>query len=105
MKLSTGPGRELDGDTPKPIDKEKKKFWGMGWVDKKDKGRREDEDGRRSFEMWRDHDGQAGHVEEPPRGRLLGLDFGRGDQTLHPAPSESVTWAISENRLPSRANA
>lgn len=104
MKLSNGPDRrETDVDLPKASDKEKKKFWGMGWGDKKDKGRdrREMEvplaanDRRPSVDVWRDgHTPPAasGYGEDESRGRLLGLDFGRGrDQ---PSIADGVTPAI-----------
>lgn len=103
MRLNR-PIRDLDGDTPKALDKEKKKFWGMGWGDKKDKSSRRDfdDDGSRSVEMWRDGDLPSAHGlgEEEPRGRLLGLDLGRNrDAPLGSKHEETVTMAISKPHL------
>jgi len=103
MKLHNGPDRrESDVDTPKALDKDKKKFWGMGWGER-NKGREiattdGSMPGDRRADLDRSRENQAsaigshGHGEEEPRGRLLGLDFGR-----QAAPVDGVVYAISES--------
>ena len=102
IKLSIGPdGRDYEGDTPKALDREKKKFWGMGRRDKT-KDRRDSalpnrsyEDARQSLDFRRD-DGvtlsSLGHGEDDHRNELRG----RIHQGLRPPRQEdSVTIAIS----------
>ena len=99
--------READYDMSRANDKEKKKFWG-GWGGNKAKERGRDaennygssrpsmDEGRRSVEMWREADNAKpsshGHGEDDHRGRLLGIDLGRGRDG--PAQLETVTGAI-----------
>lgn len=96
--------------------KEKKKFWGMQWGDKKDKEKEKarpkemepaTDEPRRSMD-WREGSNHGhgttassvGHDEES-RGRVLGLDLGRGrkerdhkEKEKGPAQVEKVTTAI-----------
>ena len=102
VKLSIGPdGRDDDGDTPKAMERDKKKFWGMGRKDKT-KDRRDSavpnrsyEDARQSAEFWR-NDGVALSSLVQGEDEYRGEHRGRLQQGSRPLRQEdSVTTAIS----------
>lgn len=121
LNLHNLPARPGDGELSRENgkDKEKKRFWGMGWGDKKGKGRDKDrerdggeylsrpsvDESRRSVDGWKENDFPSqstsahGHEhEEPtPRGRLLGLDFGGGKRDGGVQQVSDVTSAIRKS--------
>jgi hypothetical protein len=104
------PRPQVDMDQSRDIsvlggkEKEKKKFWGMAWGDKKEKEKGKEKergrelerpsiDERRSFEeVPSSH--SHGDEDSGYRGRVMGLDFGRKDQQHSASNVDNVTTAI-----------
>ena len=100
----------VEGPTPEEVPKdtlakEKKKFWGRAWPDKKEKGRMDRSPARdpRPSQEWSNGDvasmppsshGHGASDDESHRGKIMGLDFITLKKESNPSQVESVTTAI-----------